>query len=75
MIFWRSKKNQGSNDEERKDQRILHHSRDAAIEPPTEYDSDLSPDQKHELMDGTEREILEDLNEVPVPAVKKKMRA
>jgi|GEM_PF-4328128 len=72
MVFWRNKKNEVRNEEERKDQRTLHHSRDANIEPPTEYDSDLNPDQKHEFFEETEREVLEDLDETPVPVVKKK---
>lgn len=71
MVFWRNKKNQGKNDEERKDQRVLHHSRDADIEPPTEYDADLNPKQRHEFFEETEMEILEDLEDIPEPAVKK----
>ena len=72
MVFWRNKKNQGKNDEERKDQRILHHSRDAEIEPPTEYDSDLTADQKHQFFEESEMEVLEDLDETPMPVLKKK---
>ncbi|MBI4031389.1 MAG: hypothetical protein HY370_06895 [Proteobacteria bacterium] len=71
MVFWRNKKNQGKNDEERKDQRVLRHSRDADIEPPTEYDSDLSPDQKHKIFEETEMEILEDMEDFPDVPVKK----
>lgn len=72
MVFWRNKKNQGKNDEERKDQRVLHHSRDAELELPTEYDSDLSPDQKHRIFEETEMEVLDDLEDFPPPPVKKK---
>lgn len=71
MVFWRNKKNQGKNDEERRDQRVLHHSRDADIEPPTEYDADLNPEQKHAFFEETEMEILEDMEDIPEPMIKK----
>jgi fused signal recognition particle receptor len=66
MVFWR-KKNTTNNDrrEDRAD-RTIHRADDAAIEPPTEYDTDIGPDFKHE-MEQSEREIIEDLDETPVP--------
>lgn len=72
MVFWRNKKKQTREEEERKDQRLMHHAGDAEIEPPTEYDSDLTSDQKHEFFDETDMEILDALDETPVPDVKKK---
>lgn len=67
MVFWRKKKNAAAQEEEERGDKIVHHPGEPEIEPPVEYDSDLTEDQEHELFEETESEILEDLEETPVP--------
>ena len=67
MVFWRKKKNQGEQEREEHAERLIHRPSDPAIEPPTEYDSDIDPDLHHALQES-EREVLEELDETPVPA-------
>jgi fused signal recognition particle receptor len=64
MVFWRKKTNQGEQERQDKADRTIHHVSDPALEPPTEYDSDIDPDLKHEL-EESEREVLEELDETP----------
>lgn len=66
MVFWRRKKNAAQQEAEDQADRMIHRRSDPAIELPTEYDSDIDPDLKHEL-EETESEILEDLEVVPPP--------
>lgn len=67
MIFWRKKKNQKAQDEEAKDDKLLHPDNAPDIEPSIDAeDSDLSEDDKHELQ-KTEHEILEEADEQPTP--------
>lgn len=67
MVFWRKKSNEGDQEREEKADRIIHRPGDPGIEPPTEYDSDIDPDLRHALQE-TERELLDGLDEAPVPA-------
>lgn len=67
MVFWRKKTNQGEQEREEHAERLIHRPSDPAIEPPTEYDSDIDPDFQHALQES-EREVLEELDETPVPA-------
>lgn len=66
MVFWRKKKNAGEQEKEHHDDRLLHHKNDPDLEPATEYDSDIDPDTKHSMQESAE-EILEELDENPVP--------
>ncbi len=68
MVFWRKKKNVATQEEQEREDKIIHHPGEPEIEPPVEYDSDLTPDQEHEIFGETEAEILEDLEEIPVPS-------
>ncbi len=67
MVFWRKKKNIAAQEEQEREDKIVHHPGEPEIEPPVEYDADLSEDQKHEFFEETETEILEDLEETPLP--------
>lgn len=68
MILWRNKKRAGEQEREHKEDKLLHHRNDPALEPPTE--SDPKMDQEfvdHELNEnGTE--IIEETHLVPTPA-------
>jgi len=68
MIFWRKKKNEGEQDREKAEDKLLHRPNDPAIEPPTEYESAIDPEfAKHELA-PTETEIIDTLPITPTPS-------
>ncbi len=66
MVFWRKKKNGKEQEREETQERIIHRPSDPALEPPTEYDSDMDERIKHELNER-EDEVIEDLKSQPVP--------
>lgn len=66
MVFWRKGKNQKAQDEQDRADRTIHRADDLAIEPPVEYDADIDADFKHSIQQS-EREVIEDLDETPVP--------
>ncbi len=66
MIFWRSKKNETAAEQEKRDERIVHHKNDIALEPDTATDPALDARLEHELA-LPEAEIVETLNTAPVP--------
>jgi len=66
MVFWRKKKNQGTQEREQDDDRLLHDKNDPEIEPPIEYDADIDRDTKARL-NKSEEEIIEELDETPTP--------
>ncbi len=66
MVFWRKKKNQKEQEQEARDDKLLHPSGEPELEPPTEYEAEVGPHLEHEL-EETEAEIIEELDETPVP--------
>lgn len=66
MIFWRKKKNSGEQEQQDKENKILHHENDPELEPSTDYESDLSADQK-QFLKQTEEDVIEELDDTPVP--------
>ncbi len=66
MIFWRKKKNQKAQEEEQRDEELLHPDGEPALEPPTECEPEPDPEERREF-ENTEVEIIEELDEVPVP--------
>lgn len=66
MIFWRKKKNEKAQEEEKRDEELLHPKGEPELEPSTDYDAEIDADTKHDL-EETETEILDDLDEMPVP--------
>lgn len=69
MMFWRKKDNQANQEQESKDEALLHPKGEPAIEPPIEYDAQIDPEfEKHEL-NPTVTEIIEDLVIAPTPVV------
>ena len=65
MVFWRKKKNIAAQEQEEREDRIIHPSGEPGIKPPTEYDSEISPDLKHDLEQPV-ADIAE-LDTMPVP--------
>ncbi len=66
MMFWRKKKNSKEQEEQDLEDEIIHHPNEPDIEPPVEYDSDISPELEHEL-EETGTEIIEEIRETPTP--------
>lgn len=66
MVFWRKKDNQKAQDEEQRDEKLLHPEGAPEIEPSTDYESEMDHDTKHDLQE-TEHELMEELDEEPVP--------
>lgn len=68
MFFWRKKNNQAQQDREAKEDKIIHHPNDPALEPSTEYEAVIDPEfNKHELNE-TEEEIVSELEITPIPS-------
>ena len=72
MMFWRKKKNQKEQEEQDREDKIVHHPGEPDIEPPVEYDADISPELEHEL-EETATEIIDEIDETPVPKAKKEI--
>ena len=66
MVFWRKKKNEGAQEQEAREDKFVHHPKEPAIEPSTDYEPEISPELEGELHE-TSREILEELETEPVP--------
>jgi fused signal recognition particle receptor len=68
MFFWRKKNNQAEQDRQEKEDKIIHHPNDPALEPATEYDAAIDPEfSKHEL-EETEEEVISELEITPLPS-------
>ncbi len=66
-MFWRKKKNTTEQEKQEAEDKLLHSDSDPAIEPSTDYDADMSADQKQDL-NKTENNIVEELEDTPVPS-------
>ncbi len=64
MIFWRKKNNASDQEREEKEDGIIHHKNDPALEPSTDYEANISKDLAHDLAPN-EQEILESMIEIP----------
>lgn len=67
MTFWRKKNSTATQDQDRRDEALLHRPGDPALEPPTEYDAEMDSEFVHHVLEAGETEILEELEEMPVP--------
>jgi fused signal recognition particle receptor len=67
MVFWRKKKNIADQEREEQEDRIVHRPNDPAIEPPTEYDPEISEDFIDHELEESSAEILDELEVTPVP--------
>jgi fused signal recognition particle receptor len=63
MFFWRKKINQAAQDQEAKDDKIIHHPNEPDMEPTTD-ETDFNPKE----LDETENKIISDLEVTPVPS-------
>lgn len=67
MIFWRKKKNAPEQEQQDKEDRIIHHPSDAPLEPATDEDEGPTDDVIEQELNQTESEVLEELDTMPVP--------
>jgi fused signal recognition particle receptor len=67
MIFWRKNKNEGTQDQEAREDKIIHHPSEPDVAPSTELDTDLDPEFVHHEMNPTTAEIIEDITITPTP--------
>ncbi|NCC21645.1 MAG: signal recognition particle-docking protein FtsY [Alphaproteobacteria bacterium] len=65
MVFWRKKRNASEQEQEERDDKLLHPSREPEIEPPTDAEE---PSLAHDVREVPESGVLEELAETPVPA-------
>lgn len=66
MVFWRKKKNIAQQEQDEKDEKLLHPNGEPEIEPSTDYEPEIDNGTKEELNE-TEDEILDELEASPVP--------
>lgn len=66
MVFWRKKKNIAQQEQDEKDEKLLHPNGEPEIEPSTDYEPEMDNGTKEELNE-TEDEILDELEASPVP--------
>lgn len=68
MVFWRKKKNVETQDQDEKDQELLHPEGEPDIEPPIDNDEpNLSDEKVQSELRETDTEVIEDLEVVPTP--------
>jgi len=67
MVFWRKKKNQAEQEQQEREDKIIHPPNEPEIEPSTDYEPEMDEALKHELNE-TEDELLDELEEIPEPA-------
>lgn len=66
MVFWRKSKKTARQEDEARDDKMLHPKGEPALEPPVEYDSDIDGHLKDRLK-KSEGEILKETPIIPVP--------
>ncbi len=66
MVFWRKKKNLSEQEEEEEIEKIFHSPQEPSIEPSTDYEAEIDEALLEEL-EETGTQILDELDEIPVP--------
>lgn len=67
MVFWRKQKNAGQQEQDERDDKIVHHPREADLEISGEDTAGLDPEFVHHELAPSETEILENLPITPTP--------
>ena len=63
MVFWRKKKNEKQQEQEARDDRLMHRENEPELEPPTEYDAELDAQAEEENgLHETDNQVIEDLD-------------
>lgn len=68
MMFWRNRKRAVEQEREEKENKLLHHRNDPAIEPPTEYEADLDQEFVQNELVMSETTIIDNVSQIPTPA-------
>ena len=66
MVFWRKQKNEGQQERENREDKLVHHPREPDLEP-VEDNAALDPEFAHHVLAPTETEILDGLEITPTP--------
>lgn len=66
MVFWRKKNNAATQEQDDRDDKILHHPREPDLEPVIEDEQGINPNLKHDLQE-TEAEIIDEIDITPIP--------
>tara|TARA_B100000242_G_scaffold291278_1_gene264292 strand:+ start:2664 stop:3851 length:1188 start_codon:yes stop_codon:yes gene_type:complete len=66
MVFWRKKKNIAEQEQEERDDKLLHRDDDPQIEPSTDYEAEMGEDVKQEINE-TDITVIDTLEDSPVP--------
>lgn len=66
MVFWRKKNNAGQQEQQEREDKIVHHPREPDLEP-TEDEPRLAPEFVHDELAETENHILDTLPITPTP--------
>ncbi|MCB1840032.1 MAG: signal recognition particle-docking protein FtsY [Rhodospirillales bacterium] len=66
MVFWRKKNNISDQENEERDNKLLHPDREPELEPSTDYEAEIG-DDLYEALEESESDILDELDEIPVP--------
>lgn len=66
MVFWRKKKNAGTQEREHHDDRLLHHKNDPDLAPSTEYDAEMDEVTQKELNKSV-TDMIDETETSPVP--------
>lgn len=67
MVFWRKKNNAGQQEQEAREDKLVHDPREETLEIPAEDTKGLSPEFVHEELAPVETAIIEDLPILPTP--------
>lgn len=67
MFFWRKKNNQAAQEQEAKEDKIIHHPHEPDLEPSPENDAQMDPEFIHHELNETEEEIVSELEITPIP--------
>ncbi len=68
MVFWRKQKNAGQQEQDERDDKVIHHPKEAALELSMEDEAEgVDSEFAHHELDPTETEIIEDLAITPTP--------
>jgi fused signal recognition particle receptor len=67
MVFWRKQKNAGQQEQDERDDKVIHHPREPDLSAPEEDTTGLDSEFAHHELAPTETEIIEDLGVTPTP--------
>lgn len=68
MMFWRNRKRAGDQEREAKEDKLLRHRNDPALEPPVEYDPDIDQTFKQNELVSSETTVIDNIAQIPTPA-------